>query len=289
VLKAIPAPAGGIVLKSALLQPSINLYDKWDAAHADEIQARLEGLVKGAGRPDLVVWPENALPGWIEDRRWGDWVNRLAREGQAYNLVGSVSRGDGRRVAAFLIDPAGVPAADYHKRVLVPFGEYVPFREFLGKFIEPVAAMGEFNPGYAGQKLMDIKGVRTSAVICYESVFPFLFRDDAARGAQLFVNITNDGWYLDTAAPYQHLLVNVFRAVETRRPVLRAANNGISASIDPYGRIAGRLELNAVGALSAAPVIDPAAEQSFYVLNGDLFVYACMILCAAFLLALLFL
>ena len=288
-LKEKPAPAGGIVLKAALLQPSIALYDKWDAARADEIEAKIEGLVKSAGQADLVVWPENALPGWIEDKRWGGWVARLAREGKAYNLVGSVSRGDGKRVAAFLIDPSGAQAADYHKRVLVPFGEYVPFREFLGKYIEPVAALGEFYPGGASQKLMEIKGVKMSAAICYESIFPFLFRADAARGAQLFVNITNDGWYLDTAAPYQHLLASVFRAVETRRPVLRAANNGVSAYIDPYGRIAGRLELNAAGVLRAAPVIDPAAEQSFYVQNGDLFIYGCIMLCSAFLLAVMFL
>ena len=289
VLKNAALPAEGIVLNTALLQPSINLYDKWDATRAGEIQAKLEGLVKSAGRRDLVVWPENALPGWIEDKRWGGWVSRLAREGQAFNLVGSVSRGDGRRVAAFLIDPAGEQAADYNKRVLVPFGEYVPLRELLGKFIEPVAALGEFYPGYAAQPLMTVKGIKLTPVICYESIFPFLFRADAARGAQLFVNITNDGWYLDTAAPYQHLLVNVFRAVETRRPVLRAANNGVSAYIDPYGRVQASLALNAVGVLSAAPLIDTAAAQSFYTLNGDLFIYACVMVCAAFLLAVMFL
>ena len=288
VLQKLQAHSGGIVLKIALLQPAIDLYEKWDPARAREIEARIEGLVKSAGKADLVVWPENALPGWIEDKRLGGWVARLAREGQAYNLVGSVSRGDGRRVAAFLINPAGVQEADYNKRVLVPFGEYVPLRGLLRKFIEPVAALGEFFPGAFSQQPMAIKGVKISAVICYESIFPFLFLADAARGGQLFVNITNDGWYLDTAAPYQHLLVNVFRAVETRRPVLRAANNGISAYIDPYGRILSRLELNATGVLNAAAEIDPAAPQSFYVLNGDIFIYGCIMLCAAFLLAVMF-
>ncbi len=289
VLRKIQEPAGGVVLKAALLQPAIDLYQKWDPARAGEIESRIEGLVKKAGKADLVVWPENALPGWIEDKRLGGWVARLARESQAYNLVGSVSRGDGRRVAAFLVEPSGAQAGEYNKRVLVPFGEYVPLKGLLGRFIGPVAAMGEFYPGAFGQQLMEVKGLKTAAVICYESVFPFLFRDDAARGAQLFVNITNDGWYLDTAAPYQHLLVNVFRAVETRRPVLRAANNGVSAYIDPYGRISSSLELNAVGTVSAELVIDPAAPQSFYVLNGDLFIYACGMLCAAFLLAVVFL
>ncbi|PIU20074.1 MAG: apolipoprotein N-acyltransferase [Elusimicrobia bacterium CG08_land_8_20_14_0_20_59_10] len=285
---AIPAVVPGQKsLKAALLQPSIDLYAKWDRRYADEIEAKLEGLVKGSGKPDLVIWPENSLPGWIEDKHYGDWVSRLARETGASQLVGSISRGDGRRVAVFHIDPAGAQQAEYFKRVLVPFGEYVPLRGLLGKFIEPVAAMGEFFPGALKQPLMEIKGIKTAPVICYESVFPYLFRSDARRGAQLFVNITNDGWYLDTAAPAQHLLVNVFRAVETRRPVLRAANNGISAYIDPYGRIKNRLELNAVGVLSVEPETDPAAPQSFYTANGDLFIYACGMICLAFLLAVL--
>ncbi|OGR93979.1 MAG: apolipoprotein N-acyltransferase [Elusimicrobia bacterium GWF2_62_30] len=284
----IPAAAPeGKVLKAALLQPSIDLYKKWDAVYAAEIEATLEGLVKGAGKPDLVVWPENALPGWIEDKHYGDWLSRLARESGAQHLVGSVSRGDGRRVAAFLIEPTGLQGGDYYKRELVPFGEYVPLRGLLGKFIEPVAALGEFDPGGLKQPFMNIKGLKVAPVICYESIFPYLFRYDAARDAQLFVNITNDGWYLDTAAPAQHLVANIFRAVETRRPVLRAANNGISASIDPYGRVNKRLELNAVGVLEAEVVIDERAQQSAYVRNGDLFIYACCMLCAAFLLAVL--
>jgi apolipoprotein N-acyltransferase len=203
--------------------------------------------------------------------------------------VGSVSRGDGRRVAAFLVGPDGGQQAEYHKRVLVPFGEYVPMRELLGKFIEPVAALGEFVPGNITQPLMEFRGLHVAPTICYESIFPFLYRGDALRGADLFVNITNDGWYLDTAAPRQHLLVNVFRAVETRRPVLRAANNGISAYIDPYGRIQKLLPLNDVGVLAARVAVNPGAPQSFYVRNGDLTVYGCIMLCAAFLLAVMFL
>ena len=136
---------------------------------------------------------------------------------------------------------------------------------------------------------MEIKGVKTSAVICYESVFPFLFRADAARGAQLFINITNDGWYLDTAAPYQHLLVNIFRAVETRRPVLRAANNGISAYIDPWGGVQRSLGLNKAGVLNVDAKLAAEPAESFYVRNGDFFAYACMAFCAVFLLAPLFL
>lgn len=289
-------------LKASLLQPSIDLYAKWDAGCSAAIEEKINGLVKGIGKTDLIVWPENALPGWIEDEHYGAWVSRIAKEKQAANFVGSVSRGDSSRVAAFLINPSGRVTARYYKRVLVPFGEYVPLRNFLGRYIKPVAAMGEFLPGEFSQPLMEVgqqeskraeqqesKSVKIAGVICYESIFPFLFRQDAAKGAEIFVNITNDGWYLNTAAPYQHLLVNIFRAVETRRPVIRAANNGISAYIDPWGRGQRRLGLNRAGVLNVEVKLAAVPVESFYVRNGDLFAYACMMLCSAFLLAVLFL
>ena len=297
-------------LKASLLQPSINLYAKWDAGYAAAIEEKINGLVKGIGKTDLIVWPENALPGWIEDEHCGAWVSRIAKEKQAANFVGSVSRGDGRRVAAFLMNSSGRVTAQYYKRVLVPFGEYVPLRDFLGRYIKPVAAMGEFLPGEFSQPLMEVrqqeskragrqesvtakeqesKSVKVAGVICYESIFPFLFRQDAAKGAEIFVNITNDGWYLNTAAPYQHLLVNIFRAVETRRPVIRAANNGISAYIDPWGRGRRRLGLNRAGVLNVEVKLAAEPVESFYVRNGDLFAKVCIMLCAAFLPAVLFL
>ncbi|HAF96149.1 MAG: apolipoprotein N-acyltransferase [Elusimicrobia bacterium GWF2_52_66] len=287
-------------LKASLLQPSIDLYAKWDAGQAAAIEEKINGLIKGIGKTDLIVWPENALPGWIEDKHYGGWVSRVAKEKQTANFVGSVSRGDGKRVAAFLVDLSGTITAEYYKRVLVPFGEYVPLRDFLGRYIKPVAALGEFLPGKFSQPLMEVrqresgtaseresKSIKISGVICYESIFPFLFRQDAAKGAEIFVNITNDGWYLNTAAPYQHLLVNIFRAVETRRPVLRAANNGISAYIDPWGGVQRSLGLNRAGVLDVEVKLAAEPVESFYVRYGDLFVNACIIICAAFLLAVL--
>ncbi|MCX5785060.1 MAG: apolipoprotein N-acyltransferase [Elusimicrobia bacterium] len=281
-------------LNASLLQPAIDLYAKWDASQAAAIEAKINGLIKGIEKTDLIVWPENALPGWIENKHYGAWVSDIAVEKQTANFVGSVSRGDGSRVAAFLVDSSGTITAEYYKRVLVPFGEYVPFRDFLGSYIKPVAALGEFLPGSFSQPLMEVgrqksKSVKIAGVICYESIFPFLFREDASKGAEIFVNITNDGWYLDTAAPYQHLLVNIFRAVETRRPVIRAANNGISAYIDPWGRIQSSLGLNSAGVLDVEVRLAAVPVESFYVRHGDLFAYATALLCAAFLLPMLFL
>ena len=289
-------------LKASLLQPAIDLYAKWDSNQAAAIEAKINGLIRGIEKTDLIVWPENALPGWIEDKHYGAWVSGIAVEKQTANFIGSVSRGDGSRVAAFLVGSSGTITAEYYKRVLVPFGEYVPFRDFLGRYIKPVAALGEFLPGNFSQPLMEVrrdesgtaiererKNVKIAGIICYESIFPFLFREDAAKGAELFVNITNDGWYLDTSAPRQHLLVNIFRAVETRRPVIRAANNGISAYIDPWGRIQRSLGLNSAGVLDVEVKLASVPVESFYVRHGDLFAYTAALLCAAFLLSMLFL
>jgi apolipoprotein N-acyltransferase len=155
-------------------------------------------------------------------------------------------------VAAFLLDGKGEIKASYNKRRLVPFGEYVPLRDFLGKYIKPVAALGEFEEGDMEQPLFELPGgIKLGAAVCYESIFPYLFSADVRAGAAVFFNITNDGWYLDTAAPHQHFIVNIFRAVETRRPVIRAANNGISAVIDPWGRVLAKKGLNERGVLAA--------------------------------------
>ncbi|HNT98935.1 MAG TPA: apolipoprotein N-acyltransferase, partial [Elusimicrobiales bacterium] len=138
------------------------------------------------------------------------------------------------------------------------------------------------------QGLMEHEGLKLSAGICYESVFPYLSRVDSLKGADLLVNMTNDGWYLDTAGPHQHFAANVFRAAENRRPMLRAANNGISAFIDPWGRVTHRLDLDEPGVLSAE-VSAPELPPSFYARNGDWFGWLCLTVCAAFLLAVFFL
>ncbi|MHB0995074.1 MAG: apolipoprotein N-acyltransferase [Elusimicrobiales bacterium] len=273
-------------VKVALLQPSIDFYAKWDAAEEGNIKARLSGLLAQAGPADLTVWPENALPCWIDDAACRDWLRSAVAARGGANIVGSVSKGDGRRVSAYLLDGQGEITASYDKRRLVPFGEYVPLRALLGRFIQPVAALGEFEPGAPEQRLLELKGAKLGAAICYESIFPDLFAGDARDGADLFVNITNDGWYLDTAAPQQHFIANIFRAVETRRPVARAANNGISAVIDPWGRVLARTSLNDRTVLGAEAPLYPG--RAFFPLYGHWFLWAALMAVAAFLLAMIF-
>ncbi len=273
-------------LSVAMLQPSINLYAKWDSDQALNIRADMEDLSAAAKNADLVVWPENALPCWIDEPECYAWLKAAAARPAGGSLVGSVSKGDGRHVAAFLLDAKGEIKASYNKRQLVPFGEYVPLRGLLGRYIKPVAALGEFLPGAPVQGLFKFRDFKIGAVICYESVFPYLFAGDARSGADMFVNITNDGWYLDTAAPYQHFLVNIFRAVENRRPVARAANNGISGVIDPWGRVLVKTALNERIAL-VVPVqaYSDRAVPPYY---REWFVWATLLVVSAFLLAVLF-
>jgi apolipoprotein N-acyltransferase len=271
--------------RAVLLQPCIDLYDKWDAAKAGGVRLKIETLLDGVSGTDLVLWPENALPGWIDDPFYAGWLKSLSLKHKNFSIVGSVSRGDGRFVSAFLLNGEGEITAAYEKRRLVPFGEYVPFRGLLGKFVRPVASLGEFTGGPLEQRLFRYDGLLLGGAICYESVFPYLFARDVRAGADVFFNITNDGWYLDTAAPYQHFLVNIFRAVETRRPVIRAANNGISAVIDPWGRVSAKKGLDEYGVLAAKVPVYSSPGLSFYTERGAWFAYVCMLPVSAFLLA----
>jgi len=283
-------------LTVSVLQPCVDLNDKWDSSKEMSIRESLETMVRGIEeRPDIILWPENALPGWIDSPFYSKWVKDLARESGAVNIVGSVSRGDARRVAAVLVDKDGnMPYDDYYKRILVPFGEYVPFRRYLSRFIRPVAALGEFIPGdmkqdffrYDFQEAGKHSYINIAPTLCYESIFPFIYKNDTVSGADIFVNLTNDGWYLDTAAPRQHLIASVFRAVESRRPIVRAANNGISAYITPSGRLKQIKKLDERGIMTAKVDVPAQASLSFYDCIGDVFAWACMIFCFAFLLSL---
>ena len=273
-------------VKAVLLQPSVDQYAKWDPYEEGNIEAQISGLLAGAKGAELAIWPENALPCWIDDPACAAWLKKTVAGSRAEaSLVGSVSKGEGKHVSAYLLDSSGTITASYNKRQLVPFGEYVPLRDFLGGFIKPVAELGEFEPGAPEQGLMGLSGLHIGAAICYESIFPYLFADDTRAGADLFVNVTNDGWYLDTAAPYQHFIANIFRAVENRRSVARAANNGISGVIDPWGRVLAKTELNERAALEAGvPVYD---IKAFFPEHGGQLALGALMAVSAFLLALL--
>ena len=180
-------------------------------------------------------------------------------------------------VGAKLLEPGGEITLRYHKIQLVPFGEYVPLQPLFtlgGRYAaKMVQEVSDFTPG-TEPALAEVDGHLVGGYICYEAIFPALARRFAAQGAELLVNVTNDAWYGTTSAPYQHLAMAAFRAVENRRYMVRAANTGITAVVDPWGRILEPTPLfERTILVRDVPFV---AEKSFYTRHGDLFARACL-------------
>jgi len=279
----------------AAIQPNVAQDRKWDPGSAARILADLALLTRQASGARLVVWPESASPfsfrrpagtgaGGVTvetDTAYVEVVAGLARALGATLIVGSVdysARGGVLRPfnSAFAVGPDGSLLGSYDKIHLVPFGEYVPLRRLLF-FVDRLArgAIADFAPGTRPAPLPTSAG-RAATFICYEAIFPELVRRVAAQDAAFMVNITNDAWFGKTGAPAQHLAMAAVRAAENRRYLVRAANTGISAIVDPYGRIAGRTSLMQVAILRGA--VRPRTDRTPYVLCGDLFAWGCVIL-----------
>jgi apolipoprotein N-acyltransferase len=239
-----------------IVQPAIPQAVKWDPAEARGILDTLEEETRkvAASEPDLLLWPEATTPLATKgDSGMQDWTERLARRAGRPLLLGSVAYEGGGEEGSrwwngvFLATPQGGLAPEFYaKRHLVPFGEYVPMRPVLGWLEKVVPVGGDFDVG-AGPGLITLplgKGwseredaSRAGALICYEDIFPSLARESVAAGAEVLIVQTNNGWFGEGAAAYQHAAHSVLRAVETRRPVLRAGNSGWSGWIDECGAI----------------------------------------------------
>ncbi len=272
-------------LQAAILQPNIDQYKKWTPQYEDEIALTLEGLGKLLAQENiyLAVWPESTVPGNLTDPRYTRLFTQIAQQSGAYQVIGSNIEGEEgeQYVGAYLMPPTGDHLSAYRKMKLVPFGEFIPFEKivkYIVKDVEVMGALGAFMPGPVQQPLLDAGGVKLGSTVCYESIFPQLWRAQAQNGAQLFVNITNDAWFLDTAAPYQHLAVNVLRAAENGRPVLRAANTGISAYVDAFGHIRQQTPLFKTKILTATVPLSVREGNTFYTRWGDWFAWICAVL-----------
>lgn len=213
------------------------------------------------------------------------WLTDLAADVRVPLLVGVPdAETDGKKVSylnsAFLVESGGVRGR-YDKMHLVPFGEYVPLKRLLF-FVEAIAAeIGDFTPGRQ-VAILPLEGARFGTVICYEVIFPDLFRRFVAEGASFMTNITNDAWFGDSGGPVQHLAMVPLRAVENRIAIARAANTGISAFVLPSGAIQGTLPLGTRGTLRAD--LPLRRGHTFYTRFGDVFAYACAALTGAALL-----
>ncbi|HVR72178.1 MAG TPA: apolipoprotein N-acyltransferase [Vicinamibacteria bacterium] len=279
-----PVPESGR-LRVGLVQASILQEDKWEPGQAWRNVGRHLDLTRQAAAQgaQLVVWPESAVPFFFDrDEAVAGVLRRAAREHGVHLIFGNDDRdaGDDERrfriwVGAKMLDPAGHVVLRYHKIRLVPFGEYVPVQSVLatvgvGKLVQRV---GEFTPG---EELAtgSAAGHRLAVFICYEAIFPDLVRGFARKGADLLVNITNDGWYGRTSAPYQHMAMAVFRAVENGKYLLRAANTGITAVVDPRGRVRQATALFDRTVLVGEAGIVPGGTP--YTRYGDVFAWACL-------------
>ena len=273
-------------LRVALVQGNIPQDVKWSPAFQDTTISIYERLTREAAKNgvDLVVWPESAVPFFFQDEpQQADRIRGLARELSTSLIIGSPAHElrDGKRVflnSAFMITPSGETSGRSDKIHLVPFGEYVPLGRFFPFISKLVVGIGDFSPGEQAVPLV-VGQTQVGTMICAEAVFPELGRAYVNNGARILANITNDAWFGRTSAPYQHLSIATFRAVETRTPMVRAANTGVSAIIDQNGHISSMTGLFTEG--FRVGEVRAGSGDSIYLRLGDTVAWLCVLLTAA--------
>jgi apolipoprotein N-acyltransferase len=265
----------------AVIQGNIDQALKWNPAFQIDTVKKYNRLSSSIieQAPDLIVWPESATPFYfLYDLKPSELVFEGIHQTAKDYLIGSPSFTRSNEVvqyfnSAYLISPQTKTMGKYDKTHLVPYGEYIPFKKWLPFLGKIVAQVGDFAAGKAGNTL-PWKDQHIGVQICYEIIFPGLSRAMARNNASLLINITNDAWFGKTSGPYQHFSMTVFRAVENRRSLARAANTGISGFIDPAGRILATSALLEEAAITRS--IPLLKEKTVYTKIGDLFARVCM-------------
>jgi apolipoprotein N-acyltransferase len=292
-------------LKIALVQPSIPQTNIWDSA-SDPM--RFQQLLKLsdlalAEDPDVLVWPEAAVPSQF---RWDTnlyngltayhTITQLARKHQVWLLFGADdAEPTDEKVnyynSAFAVSPEGKIIGTYRKRQLVMFGEYVPLSRYLPFLKDFTQVYGEFTPGTAPIPFnLETLHVRTSVLICFEDLFPHLGREYVNTNMDFLLNLTNNGWFGESAAQWQHAVGSIFRAIENGLPLVRCANNGLSCWVDPHGRMHevyfpdGSKNIYRAGyKIAFVPILtNPTRSLTFYTKCGDVFGWACVAFSAVF-------
>ena len=264
------------------------LEDTWTLEHLTQTLTELRAISTRApqappGSPGLIIWPESPAPFFVTDLHLRGTLGEIARSTDSYIVVGSMGidhTGDPMRPpdiynSAALVAPDGAWVQRYDKIHLVPFGEFIPFEKLIA-FAKPLTHdIGTFARGTQRNPLK-VNGLRLGTFICYESVFPNEVREFARNGATVFVNISNDGWFGPTGAPRQHLNMARMRAVENNRWLLRGTNSGLTAVIDPDGRVVAQAPRNQRTSLQAAYSL--IESTTFYTRHGDWFPFLCAII-----------
>ena len=280
-------------LKVGIVQGNIDQAQKWDPGYREKTVSIYKELsatgFEDANKVELMVWPETATPFYIQsDERYFPIINNMVKEQSFYLLTGSPAyrEKDGEYEyfnSAFLFSPEDKEPGRYDKVHLVPFGEYVPLKRFLPFVRKMVDGVGDFSPGREVVNL-SIPESKFGVLICYEAIFPDLVRKFVNKGAGFLVNITNDAWYGKTSAPFQHLAQAAIRSVENRVYLVRAANTGISAFVDPLGRVISESGLFTRETMKGEIRINSNGSKTFYTKYGDLFAWLCGFIAVAALL-----
>ncbi len=302
-------PPAQINFNAALVQGNISQRrnaDNDQALEALDVYMQLSEVVV-QGKPDIIIWPETAVPypyrGYNNLCR--EYRSRLAdfiKRNQQPMLIGTLdfemnfdrSQPPLMLNSAFLFDDKGRFADKFDKVQRVPFGEFIPFRKYLPEFVTKTIDMNrDLTPGKSFSPLKILHGVNAGINICFEDTFPYVATNEARRGANLLLVITNDAWYPESCEPEQHLANSVFRSIETRLPMLRCGNNSASCLIMPSGLIADAVMKQtdpqtgkqvpdllqrgrAAGIIKVPVPVNP--RLTFYTLYGDVFLYFCMLL-----------
>lgn len=265
----------------ALIQGNVDQSIKWNPDYRQATLDKYLALSAEAGehQPDLLIWPEAATPFFLQEKSdLAEQVRQVPLQENSYLLVGSPAykqfgKNDYRYYnRAYLFSPQGKELGFSDKIHLVPFGEYVPLGKLLSFIDKLVVGVGDFEPGTVNP--LSLNGHRLGVLICYEVIFPELARDYVRQGSDLLVNLTNDAWFGRSSAPYQHLAMARFRAIENRIWLARAANTGISGLIAPSGKItlSGPIyeELQLTGRVGLG------SEPTFYTRFGPVIAQGCL-------------
>ena len=261
-----------------VVQPAFALEEKMDSRNFQQHERTLLAMSQTAlGDDDLVIWPETALMRWLP-AAGGDAYQQPAYPRLAGGqplIMGALTADSQARhfnSAVFIPQSGQVPPA-YHKRILMPFGEYMPFESWFPSLRQLNPLVGDFIAGGSAsvfdlEAQNDAAALRASPLICYEDIVPRLSREAVKSGADILINLTNDSWFGDTAAPFQHHTIAAFRAIENRRYLVRSTNSGVSAIVDPLGRTNAALPVYQPGNLVGS--VAPIKEISLYSTIGDL-------------------
>lgn len=290
--RLVDAPSAHADRAALLVQQNVPVQAEWTPAYFQQTLSDLTQLTVNSAKDhkiDLIVWPESPAPFFTNDAKFRDEVTQLVRDTNTWAVVGAIGSDapqpnvEGALFnSAALISPSGQWISRYDKVHLVPFGEYLPFPilfSFAGGLTKEV---GQFEHGISHRPL-SAGDESLGLFICYESIFPDEVRQSANQGAEVFVNISNDGWYGDSGAYAQHLNQTRMRAIENDRWILSATDTGVTASIDPWGRIAARIPRKQRNALVAPYTL--TSVTTFYTHHGDWFAYVCAIISAGALFA----